>query len=181
MQPLQWGAILGASLTAAVWDVTDRRIPNVLTGALLLGGLVWATWVGKAWGLADSVVACLMLALPYVILFLFAGGGAGDAKLMGAIGAWTGVINGLVVLFAVAVAGIVLAVIHALVRRQVRATAAGVGGFFLRLLYARGTFKVQTADKSADNTTNPRNAMPYGLAILLGTAAAAVGLWIWRT
>ena len=32
----------------------------------------------------------LLLGIPFVILFLIAGGGAGDAKMMAAIGAWVG-------------------------------------------------------------------------------------------
>jgi Flp pilus assembly protein protease CpaA len=77
---LQWGVVIGASTAAAVWDLRQRRIPNILTGPLFIGGLVWAIWVGGLPGLGEALVACIILAAPYVWLFLVAGGGAGDAK-----------------------------------------------------------------------------------------------------
>lgn len=98
LQPVPWAVVVAASLVAAMTDIASRRIPNILTGPLLLGGVVWAAWTAGPSGLADSISACVLLALPYVLLFLFAGGGAGDAKLMGAVGAWLGMVNGLIVL-----------------------------------------------------------------------------------
>ena len=86
MLPLQWGVVIGTALAAAVCDLRTRRVPNLLTGPIVLAGLAWGIWVGGWAGLADSVAGCLLLAIPYVLLFVFAGGGAGDAKLMGAIG-----------------------------------------------------------------------------------------------
>jgi prepilin signal peptidase PulO-like enzyme (type II secretory pathway) len=84
----QWGVVFGTSLAAAIFDLRSKRIPNALTIPLLVAGLVWATWIGGLSGLGNAAAACFLLALPYVFLFLFAKGGAGDAKLMGAIGAW---------------------------------------------------------------------------------------------
>ena len=46
-----------------------------------------------------------MLALPFVVLFVLASGGAGDAKMMGAIGTWLGVKGGAIALIAVLLAG----------------------------------------------------------------------------
>lgn len=106
--PLQWGVVIGASLAAAFSDVRTRRIPNALTLPLLAGGLVTAFAVGGASALADSCAAAVILGTPYLLLFL-RGGGGGDVKLMAALGAWLGVVNGLAVLAAVAVSGIVLA------------------------------------------------------------------------
>src|SRR5687768_7423149 len=99
---LQWGAVLGATAVAAFTDSRARRIPNWLTGPVLAAGLIQAVVVGGGAGLADSLAAMLMLALPYIVLFLFAGGGAGDAKLMGALGSWLGLVQGAVVLGLVA-------------------------------------------------------------------------------
>jgi len=110
MLAIQWGVVIGASLAAAVWDVRARRIPNAITGPLAAGGLVYAVLAGGLRGLGDAVGACALLALPYVLLFMFGKGGAGDAKLMGAIGAWVGLADGVIVLFCVAIAGMVFAV-----------------------------------------------------------------------
>ena len=104
---LQWGVVIGASLVAAAFDLQTRRIPNALTMPLLLAGLIRAIWLGRLLGLADAAAACFLLAMPFVLLFVFAGGGAGDAKLMGAIGAWLGLAQGMRVLLCVAAAGII--------------------------------------------------------------------------
>jgi prepilin signal peptidase PulO-like enzyme (type II secretory pathway) len=61
---LQWGVVIGASTAAAVWDLRQRRIPNILTGPLFIGGLVWAIWVGGLAGLGEALVACVILAAP---------------------------------------------------------------------------------------------------------------------
>ena len=115
---LQWGTVLGAALVAAFWDLRSRRIPNLLTGPLLLCGWCQSVWLCGAHGLLDSFVASLLLATPFAILFAFAGGGAGDAKLMGALGSWLGVVSGIAVLLAVCLCGMVIAVGGYVVRRR---------------------------------------------------------------
>ncbi|MCX5772283.1 MAG: A24 family peptidase, partial [Candidatus Hydrogenedentes bacterium] len=82
---VQWGAAVGASLAGAAFDLWTRRIPNRLTGPVLALGLVWALWVCGWGGLAESVLGCALLGAPFVVLWLYGGGGAGDAKLMGAV------------------------------------------------------------------------------------------------
>jgi prepilin signal peptidase PulO-like enzyme (type II secretory pathway) len=107
--PLQWGVVIGASLAAAFTDLRSRLIPNVLTMPLFAAGVVTAFVIGGLPGLADAVAASLVLTLPYLLLYAYAAGGAGDAKMMAALGAWLGVVNGLVALVTVSLAGVVLA------------------------------------------------------------------------
>ncbi|MBM4028430.1 MAG: prepilin peptidase [Planctomycetes bacterium] len=83
---VQWGVVLGASLAAALTDLRNRRIPNRLTMPLALVGLAVAFYGGGWANLGAAGAAYLVLALPYILLFLLAGGGAGDAKMMGATG-----------------------------------------------------------------------------------------------
>jgi prepilin peptidase CpaA len=81
-----------------------RRIPNLLTAPFFVGGLCFAACLGGFAGLEESIGGCVLTAAPYLILFLWAGGGAGDAKMMGAIGAWVGLAGGAIVLLCVALA-----------------------------------------------------------------------------
>lgn len=170
--PLQWGMVLGATLLAAAWDARTRRIPNALTGALLAGGLLHAGLVAGAAGLLDAGAACLVLAAPYVVLFAVAHGGAGDAKLMGAIGAWLGLSLGALALAATSLAGVALALAWAAARRrlpEVRDRLAllvqGVLHLPFRPLAARG---LAAALPPADQGL----AMPYAPAILAGCLLA---------
>ncbi len=75
MPRAQWGAVIGASLAAAVFDMMQRRIPNRLTGPVFLGGLVWSLYACGWGGLRDAFAGGVLLALPFVVLFVCAGGG----------------------------------------------------------------------------------------------------------
>lgn len=177
---LQWGAVLGASLAGAATDLTARRIPNLLTGPVLLAGLVWSAWAGGPAGLCEAVVASLVLAAPYVVLFLRAGGGAGDAKMMAAIGAWLGIVNGVVALAAIAVCGIVLAMACALARKRLHAVMDHVLAFVtgvICMVLSRGKLKSKTPFLP---NTGPVQTVPYGVAIFVGAGVAAVGVLLWR-
>ena len=182
-QPLLWTAVVTAAGIAAYTDIKGRRIPNILTGPMLLAGLVFSG-VNCGWaGLGDSAAAMVILALPYVLLFLFAGGGAGDAKLMAAIGSWLGLINGLVALAAVSIAAIIAAVLHAIFARQVKKTATNIGGIISHAMLSvltggRVSSLVNAADGSGD--ISHMQKMPYGVSIFAGICAAAGGTLLWR-
>ncbi|MHC4657877.1 MAG: A24 family peptidase [Planctomycetota bacterium] len=177
----QWGVVIGASLIAAVCDLRSRRIPNVLTLPLLTAGLVHAILVGGLSGLAEAAAACLLLAMPYVFMFLFASGGAGDAKLMGAIGAWLGLAHGAVVLLCVAVAGIFLAVAKAVAQKRLKLILTNVllnVWTFLWFLIGRKKM-TQFADNVADSEHSYRLSVPYGVAILVGVCVSGGVVWLW--
>jgi len=142
---------------------------------LLLGMICSVSTAGLA-GLADSAVACFMLSAPYVVLFVFAGGGAGDAKLMGAIGAWLGLVNSIVVLFCVSLAAIAIGLAIVIVRKRMRATAINIGNTCYRWFMILAGVKGQPSLA----TDSQRQTMPYALAMTTGTCIAAIGILIWR-
>jgi Flp pilus assembly protein protease CpaA len=179
--PAHWGVVLGASAVAMAWDLRWRRIPNLLTLPLLVAGLAAAGAMRGGAGLADSLAGCLLLGIPYVALFLFAGGGGGDAKLMAAIGAWVGFASGISVLLAVAVSGGVLGLAFAASRGRLRPVLNN-----LRVMgegVCRVAWRVNTPTEAAD--LMPQQAammkMPYGVAICVGVWAAAAKVLLWPT
>lgn len=180
MPLLQWGAVLCASLVAAVSDARHRRIPNLLTFPLLLVGLASSLAFGGTPGLLDGFAACLLLAFPYVLLFVFAGGGAGDAKLMGALGAWLGLLSGTVVLFAVALSGTAFALAHAHRRHASVAALVSVGGLTrgvaTSVLSGGPLSDLPALLKPAEDAER----IPYGLAILAGVTLSAGGVLAWH-
>ena len=178
----QWGVVIGASLVAAFGDIRDRRIPNALTFPLLAVGLIWAAWMGGISGLAGAVGACLLLAVPYVFLFVFAGGGAGDAKLMGAIGAWLGLKQGVLVLLCVAAVGIVLALVKAIAQKRLKLVLTSVLiSCYTFVVCVAGGRRISPADERTDDNAGQSGDLevPYGVAICAGVCAAAAvtGLW----
>ena len=181
-QPLvQWGVVIGASVIAAGTDLAARRIPNWLTFPMLLGGLVYSGVQAGLPGVADAFAAMVFLALPYVLLFLFAQGGAGDAKLMGAIGAWLGLVNGSIALGCVALAGVIVAASMAVLRGRASQVSVNVAGISQNLLLAILTRTKLPSNDSSQTTAEPMLTMPYGLAICIGVCVAAIGVFLWRT
>src|SRR5438552_6001968 len=101
-------AVIG--LTACVWDVRTRRIPNALTLGAAAAGIVFqvmdAGWSGLAHGLAGWALG-VALFFPF---FALRGMGAGDVKLLGAFGAWLGPARILYVAMAAALIGAAIAI-----------------------------------------------------------------------
>lgn len=177
--PLHWGIAIGISLAGAATDLASRRIPNVLTFPCVAAGLVWAlAWKG-AGGLGEAALACLVVSFPFVLLFIFAKGGAGDAKLMGAIGTWLGLGSGIVALGTVCATGVVFAVAHALSKNRFRAALSNMAGLAraaMLFVVSRGRFReAWTLAPRAEEM----QAFPYGIAIFLGVALAAAGVFTW--
>ena len=176
---IQWGVVLVASLVAALVDIKSRRIPNVLTLPLLAAGIVQAVWFDGFDGLKSSLLAAVVLGLPYVLLFLFAGGGAGDAKLMAAVGSWLGLSDGVVALMAISICAVVLALLKALSAKRFFEVLANIRVILLSFMFfvsTKGTARyaggMDTADDEAALT------IPYGPAIFAGLVAAAVYCWL---
>lgn len=152
---------------ATVCDIRTHRIPNPLALAGLVLGLVGHGWRGGAPGLLLSLeglaVAGLAL-LPYAL----GGLGAGDVKLLGAVGALMGPQFLLWTLLGTVLAGGLLGLVWAARRGVLRKTVnnALLG---LHLLHAR-------AGISALASTSQAGKMPLAPAIALGAAFAFVRL-----
>jgi prepilin peptidase CpaA len=175
MNVFQWGVVIGASLVASGCDLRTGHIPNKLTAPLLVFGLIWAAWVGGLAGLAEATGACILLALPYVFMFLFAHGGAGDAKLMGAIGAWLGLTQSVIVLLCVAATGIVLAIAKAISQRRLKFVLTSVFVSVYSFLLSLRSYKTMRPTINLTDSKQPEDLdVPYGVAIFAGVCAGAV-------
>ena len=190
---LQWGVVLAAALVAGWTDLRDRRIPNLLTGPVFVGGLGVAAGLGGWAGLGDAVLASAIAALPFLFLFAFAAGGAGDAKLMAALGAWLGSVWGSLALVLVCLSGVLLGVLQAAQAGRLETVLGNVAGaarglcvpFFARSTAAPGDSpgpfsgrfdSLRASLPSAQGTLT----MPYGLAIATGMFLCAGGAWLWN-
>ena len=179
---LQWGVVIGASLVAALLDVRSRRIPNWLTVLVFGGGLVFQGVLCGVSGVLEGFGAGLLLSIPYVLLFLLAGGGGGDAKLMAGVGVWLGLRQGVAVLFSVAAAGVLVAVLYSLsqgrLRPVVRRVRMMTGQLFcglVSLVYGHRQLSELSCLSSGEGEAA---TVPYGVAIFLGVVSAGVGLWL---
>jgi prepilin peptidase CpaA len=170
---IQWGVVLVASLVAALWDLKSRRIPNVLTLPLLAAGIIVA-FVQE--DLKSSLLAAALLGVPYILLFVFAGGGAGDAKLMLAVGAWLGLPSSVIALVCISVCALVMALSKAAFEKQFIAVFKRIQAILVScflVITSRGLIKASAAAVPDESSEKPFT-MPYGPAIFAGLVVAAV-------
>jgi prepilin peptidase CpaA len=164
-------ALLLASASAVI-DVQRQRIPNWLTYPGILLGLGLRTALFGWKGLISSLGGMVLAGGILLFFFLIRAMGAGDVKLLAAIGSIVGLEHAFVVLLATAIAGGILAIAVAVLRGQLASTI-------------RNTFSVArhhlTSGLSAHpeiTLDNPSAArMPYGLAIAAGTLYTFVVTW----
>ena len=174
---LNWGVVIAASCYATVIDVRCRRIPNRLTFPLLLSGVIWALLSGGIPSLGDALLGMLIAGVPFITLWMIGGGGAGDAKMMLAIGAWLGPSNAFIATLAVAIAGGLLCVTYARAHRRLSGALANTGWMFLTLPFVlAGPGALSERKKLVPASSDVPLKTPYSVAILSGACAAAA--WI---
>lgn len=176
---LQWGVVLGIALTAALFDLRQGRIPNTLVVVTFVAAVVFNAAVVGWMALIDGLLGSAILSVPYILLFLYAGGGAGDAKLMMALGMWLGGINAVLALVMIAVTGIFMAILVAIYRRQALAVFTNLKHItkhaFAEIIILRN-FKDM---KLIPQGTQTQHTLPYAVAAYLGLCIAACGLLLW--
>jgi prepilin peptidase CpaA len=156
--PLLVGAVILAVI--AGWtDLRSRRIPNWLTVPGVLIGVAGSTALTGWAGLKSSLLGAalgLALLLPFVLLRSL---GAGDWKLAGALGAFTGpaVLVDLL-LGSVFVAGIMAAAL-VIYKGRVLQTMRNIGHILVSLV----TFRLPGRQVSLDNPDSLK--IPYGVAL----------------
>ena len=160
---------------AAGWmDWRSRRIPNWLTVPALLVGIVgntlFAGWAGTVAALEGAGLG-LVLLFPFVIVRAM---GAGDWKLVGAMGAFLGPRPLLIVLFAALIVAGVMALAFVIYKRRLGQTLRNIG----RLLFAFASGRPGDPAISLDNPTAAR--IPFGVAFAVAAilyVGAALGRW----
>lgn len=157
--------LLMVVLTAAFTDIRTRKIPNWLTLSGVLAGLVLNTVLGGWSGLALSAEGLLLAFVAYFLLYALRAMGAGDVKLMAAVGAIVGPGDWLKIFLASALAGAVLAILLMLRKGRAKQTLSNTFFIFGELLHLRAPYeRRKELDVKDPNALN----MPHGVAIAAG-------------
>ena len=119
-------ALLSASI-GSVYDIRASRIPNALTGSSIVIGLLLHLAIGGWSQLAHALLAGLLGGGLFLLFFLMGGMGAGDVKLMTAVGCLAGLGTLSRVMIATVVIGGALAILIAVRRGKLRQTMMNVG------------------------------------------------------
>lgn len=163
--------------TAAVSDFRTRRLPNRLTVPAFAAAVIMHTAVNGFAGLAFSLGGFATGFAVLLVLWLIGGGGGGDVKLMGALGAWLGAGLTLQVFFA----GTILAAMatgaillwglltRGYVAVQRRYLATGSGG--------RKRRRKPVARRDRQIQRQRRRLMPFAVPVALGTWLVLAAAW----
>lgn len=155
--------------TAGFTDWRSRRIPNWLTVSGALLGLALNAGLNGVRGVESSLLGMFLglgVLLPFVVVRSL---GAGDWKLIGAMGAFFGPQQLLVVLFATILVAGVMALGLILWKRRVGQTLKNAG----RMLMAFAHFHRPGADLSIDNPEALK--VPFGVAAAIAVVLYTVG------
>lgn len=157
-------SVLCAAVGAA-YDIISRRIPNLLTLPAIALGLLLHFSLG-GWGeLGASALAGLICGGIFLIFYLAGGMGAGDVKLMAAVGCIAGLSPVVSLLICTSFAGGIMALIFALYRRRLKETLVNV---LALAVHHKSEGLAPHPDLNLGNAQTLR--LPYGLAIAAGSA-----------
>jgi prepilin peptidase CpaA len=149
---------------AATIDLRVQKIPNLLTFPTMILGLIYYS-ITTGWnGLLFSIEGLALGIAIFIIPYLMGGMGAGDAKLMGAIGAIIGPKGVLLASLFTAIVGGIYALTILLLNHKYSKSFIVRNAMTLKTLALTGQFIPISADESEKKFT-----LCYGVAIAIGT------------
>jgi prepilin peptidase CpaA len=168
--PIPRGAqvvLLTLVLCAALFDARYRRIPNWLTASGVLIGVALNSFLspGPA-GFWFAVKGLLLGFGVYLGLHLLRAMGAGDVKLMAAVGSITGASDWFGIFLITAVVGGFLSIVVSIAKRRLGKTLFNVGFILSEMRSLRPAYlKNEELDVKSDKALR----LPHGVVIAVGT------------
>lgn len=163
-------AVLVAAVAASI-DLATRRVPNVLTFGAALAALLYHALTGGLSGFGWACAGWLVGTAVFFPFFALGGMGAGDVKLVAALGAWLGPLGAVQVAIAAAVAGGLVALVVMVRARYVRTAWSN-----LRLLFSHWGVNGVSALPELTLASGKGPRLAYAVPILIGT----LGVVWWR-
>jgi prepilin peptidase CpaA len=167
------GVLLALLAAAAICDYRTYRIPNLLTGAGTVFGLVYNTAVPPSmhadwtWPLAGMLLGFAALLPMYAIRAM----GAGDVKLMAMVGAFLGFAGALQALLFSLIAGGIAALAFSLRKRALGRMLANTREMLRGMLWSS---VAGTGTRLQPGAAPSVGRLAYGVSIAAGTAAYVV-------
>lgn len=157
--------LIALVITAAIWDLRLRRIPNWLSLSGILTGITLKSFLFGFTGLKSSLSGMAAGFAIYFVLYLFRAMGAGDVKLMAAVGAFVGPGNWMVIFLITALLGGIIALSVLAWRKRMRKTFENVLFIVSEMMHFRAPFmaREELSVKSQRALT-----LPHGAVIGLG-------------
>jgi prepilin peptidase CpaA len=161
--------VLAVAALACAIDIRERRIPNWLTFGAAIAGLAYQGLQGGPSGLLTAGGGWMLGAAMFFLPFALGGLGAGDVKLVAALGAWLGPYETVWLVLFTGTAGAVLALVASLATGYLRQALSNIWLLFShwRVMGVR-----PLPELTIHQATGPKLA--YGVAIFAG---AMVTVW----
>jgi prepilin peptidase CpaA len=165
-------------ILAAFFDIRQHRVPNWLTLPGVLLGIALNTFLSffAMAGLLYSLKGMALAFAVYFVLYLLRGMGAGDVKLMAAVGAAAGWQNWLGILFLTAILGGAVALILATSKGRIRRTFQNMWLLLASLRQGRAPYR----DNPELDVGNERALrLPHAVMIACGTLGFLGSALLW--
>ena len=159
--------LLALVLGAAVYDVLYRRIPNWLNVLGALAGIALNTFLYQGLpGLVFSLKGLFLAFAIYAALYALHAMGAGDVKLMAAVGAIVGWENWFGIFLVTAVIGGIMSLILIASRRRFKKTLFNVGFILSEMKSGRPAY---LSNEELDVKSKKALGLPHGAVIAVGS------------
>lgn len=152
-------------ITAAFYDLRWRRIPNWLALAGVIAGVALNSFLFEWSGLRASLEGLGLAALLYFPMYLLRAMGAGDVKLMMAIGTMVGWKAWLAIFVFTGIVGGVFAIAVLLWHKRAKKTIWNVGFLLHRILHFRAPY---IENEELDVRKDKGVRLPHALPIAVG-------------
>lgn len=176
---LQLTPLFALLLLAAAIDARSRRIPNWLTGSLMLCGLAQSF---TALHTVSPTASFLGLLAGFALMlgqFALGGLGGGDVKLLMGVGAWVGPLPLLGVFMAASLVGLVIVITQAIWQGRMQQLIRNSALVAVNLAHLKevGIEHARATGQSCRSIDRP---LPYAVPVLVGTLLVAAAPWFLR-
>jgi prepilin peptidase CpaA len=157
------GTAVGFAAVASLYDLRERRIPNLLVGPAIVTGLLLHLMCGGLAQMSYSLAAGAIAGAIFLLFYVAGGMGAGDVKLIFAMGCTVGLGQLSSLLLATVAAGSLFAIAMAIAHGQVRHT---LGNLAMLLSHHQAAGLTPHPELNVTNATALR--LPYAVSIAAG-------------
>jgi prepilin peptidase CpaA len=159
--------LLALLVVAAAYDVLYRRIPNWLTMSGVIAGIAINSFLYPGWrGVRLWLPGVAVAFVAYLILYALHAMGAGDVKLMAAIGALVGAGDWFGIFMITAIIGGIAGLAMVAMKGRAKKTLWNVGFILSEMRHARPAY----VHRDELDVRSPKSVgLPHGAVIALGT------------